>query len=218
MGISAVVSALAALSLITDSAHGQTVYGIESGVTSLSLDEDALDAIGFTITGTSDTVPANGGLDVGLEIDTDISPDDMFMFTWDGEFLAGPGIIPHKGTLELNSLIQIGNFVALYDDERFEEANSGFFLQDNADLEGLILFDVSDTDKNAFDGVNWTVDTTDLFIAPEFAEFLGDPSLTGQDIGDIRLDAVAFAKAVPEPSSSILVLLAGAFFLHRRRR
>lgn len=215
------LAAAAAVAVTVSPANAQTVYGVESGTTSISLHKAVLDSIGYTVTGTSGTTTAAAGYAAGFSIDTTTTAEQMFRFTAAPDFTPGTGIIEHVGTFELNDAIHLGNFVLEFDAGRMSEATTGFFVTDAADLEGQVLFDVGIPFSNSFDGTEWHLIDSDLFIAPEFATFLGDAGLSGQDIGDLRLDALASAKkkdAVPEPSSALLFVMGGATLILRRRR
>ena len=201
-------------------AVGQTIYGIESGTTSITLHKAALDTVNYTITGTSGTTTPAADYAAGFSIDTTTSAEQMFMFTADPEFTPGAGIIEHTGTFEINSVINLGNFVVEFDDTRMTEANSGFFVTDGADLADQVLFDIGNPVSNTFNGTEWHAIDSNLYVAPEFASFLGDAALTGQDFGDLRLDALTLIKSgeIPEPSTALLMCFGGLAVIARRRR
>lgn len=221
----ATLAGVIALSASVSNVSAQTVYGIESGTSSITLHKAALNTLGYTIAGTTDTVTPAVGYDAGFSIDTSTNAESIFMFTADPDFTPGPGIIEHTGTFQLGTAqfpegaLDLGNFEIAFDSERMTDANSGFFVTDGADLDNQVLFDVGTPDSNVFNGTEWHFIDADLYVAPEFATFLGNEALLGQDFGDLRIDALTTSKSdkVPEPSTAILSFV-GAFVLFFRRR
>jgi hypothetical protein len=211
------LSALSVVSLIAPEATAQSVYSIESGVTSISLSKPAFASLGFTITGMMDTVTPAAGYDTGLEISTTTKAKDRFCFTLD-PFLPGEGIIEHTGTIQFEGGISIGNFEVAFDSSRVGVANSGFFITDRADLAGEILFDIGSSAADTIDATEFTIGDSDLLVAPEFASFLGSGGFAGTDVGDFRVDALVQLKTVPEPSTALLTLVGGIFLVFRRKR
>ncbi|MCB1097751.1 MAG: PEP-CTERM sorting domain-containing protein [Verrucomicrobiales bacterium] len=224
------LAGLLATCALISAASAQTVYGIDSGVTSLTLHKAALDTLGFTIVGTSDTTTASVGYDTGLSISTTTAAAEKFTFTADPDFTPGPGLIEHTGTLLLGTAlapagaVTLGNFDISFDSERMTAANSGFFLTDGADFDSQILFDIGTPVSNVFNGSEWHFVDSNLFVSPEFATFLGNPALTGQDFGDLRIDALTSitkkggGDKVPEPSTVLLACFGGFALFFRRRR
>ena len=90
--------------------------------------------------------------------------------------------------------ITLGDFSIGFDADRITDTASGFFVTDNQDLAGTPLFDVSSSDGLSIEGVNVTLEQADLLLAPELAEVLGIPDVTGADVGDVRIDAKASLK------------------------
>lgn len=222
----AMLAGAIALCASISTTSAQTVYGIQSGTSSVTLHKAALDTLGYTVVGQADTVTPVVGYDAGFSIDTTTNAEDMFMFTADPAFTPGMGIIEHVGTFNLGTALlpegalSLGNFVIAFDQERLTAANSGFFVTDGADLDNQILFDVGNPSSNVFNGTEWHFIDSDLFLANEFATFLGQPALSGQDFGDLRIDALTLEKSgkVPEPSTALLSGLGAFVLLFRRRR
>jgi hypothetical protein len=49
---------------------------------------------------------------------------------------------------------------------------------------------LSDPQSVNFDGENLAIADSDLLVSSEFASVLGNESLAGTDIGDVRIDAI----------------------------
>ena len=201
---------------LAPTAWSQSVYGIDSGVTSISFHKPVLDSLGFIISGTEGTVAPADGFQSGFQISQSTAPGDAFCFTLD-PFEPGSGIVEHSGTIEISGAFSMGNFEVQYDATRESATHSGFFLTDKADLD-TVLFDVGTPDSDTINESVFIIDRADLLIAPEFANnILGDPGLVNVDAGDLRVDALVGLKRIPEPSTAILSLF-GVLLVVRRRR
>jgi hypothetical protein len=153
------LAGLLATCVLISTASAQTVYGIQSGTTSISLHKAALDTLGFTVVDSPNTVTPAAGYQAGFSIDTTTSAADMFTFTADPAFTPGTGIIEHTGTFVLGTAalpagaLTLGNFEIAFDSGRMIAANSGFFVTDRADFDSQVLFDISIPDSNTFNGM-----------------------------------------------------------------
>lgn len=211
------LSGLGIVALMAPAAKAQTVYGIESGVTSMRFDKDAVDNLGFQIEGAANTVQPAPDYEIGFNIGSSTNPKDHFCFTIE-PFVPGEGIIAHTGTIEFTGGISIGNFEVAFDASRLSLEKSGFFVTDQADFPGQILFDIGVPASDVINATEFTINEADILVAPEFATLLNDAGLVGSDIGDLRVDALVGAKPIPEPSAAFLSLLGGMFLVFRRKR
>jgi hypothetical protein len=186
----------------------QEVFEVESGRTSVFLDDSVLASANLNLTQT-DAAEANtegfpeGEPAVGFEI----TPETDFTFTQENGFTPVDGTIEHSGSLTFEGLGTVGDFSIGFDPSRDTDTTSGFFVADTLDTDA-ILFDLGDPQTANFDGENLTIAGSDLLVSPEFASLLGNQSLAGTDIGGARIDAVAqpddpLADAVREFADSL---------------
>jgi hypothetical protein len=70
----------------------QGVYGVDSGITSMSLDSAAVARLGYAVTGSSGTVGAQGGLQFGFDILSELS-DFIFTIEEDATAVGQGGIL-----------------------------------------------------------------------------------------------------------------------------
>ena len=211
-------------------ASGQGVYGVDSGISSISLDSTAVARLGYAVTGSSGTVGAQGGLQFGFNILSELS-DFVFTIEEDSTAIVQGGILSHAGWIELDDdgvpgtgIISLGNFEIGVDPARASETVSGAFIRDTLGTNSIV-FDIKPlgpTDINpTSDGEAFTLHTADLLISPELYALLGSPDgiAPGDFLGSIRIDASASSiDAVPEPSTGLLALLGGALLIFRRCR
>lgn len=209
--------AAAALASLPTQAQA-TTFEVDSGVTSVFLDLPLLESgAGLFLTGTENTVdPAEDPFQVGFNI----LPETDFSFSDEGGFTFLGGTIEHEGTITFNDSVTVGDFSIGFNADRIDDttAASGFFVQDTATL-GAVLFDLTNVvpelagDAATLNG--------DLLVSPEFADFLGDASLTGVEVGAAQTNATvaeATAQDVPEPMSLLgLLAVGGALVAYRRR-
>jgi hypothetical protein len=188
-------------------------FQVESGVTSVFLDLPLLESIGLNLTGTSDDIapPVSADFLVGFEI----TDDTDFNFSDEGGFTLIGGSIEHTGSITFNDAITVGNFSIGFDASRATGAATGFFVQDTLDT-GAILFDVASI-VPTFDGENLAI-AGDLLVSPEFAGVLGNPDLTGALVGKAQTNSVTAPVSVPEPTSSLMLLVGGAAVVAGRRQ
>ncbi|MEZ5328393.1 MAG: PEP-CTERM sorting domain-containing protein [Verrucomicrobiales bacterium] len=228
--ISQIASSLFLLSLAAQGASAQGVYGVDSGVTSLSLDATAVAGLGYTVTGSSGTVSAQGGHQFGFDILSELS-DFIFTIEEDTSATVQGGILSHLGWIELDNdgdpgtgIITLGNFEIGVDLARASDTVSGAFIRDTLGTNSIV-FDIkplSPTEINPVsDGGTFTLQSSDLLISPELYALLGSPDgiAAGDFLGSIRIDAnTSRVDAVPEPSTGLLAILGGAVIFLRRRR
>ena len=108
-------------------------------------------------------------------------------------FTPGDGAIQHEGTVTFNDNVVVGNFGVGFNSERVGDSRSGFFVNDNADLNTL-LFDVSNPDNLTVENQELSLSGADLLVSSEFAQFLSgeglaSEDLTGADVGDVQIQA-----------------------------
>lgn len=221
------------------SAQAATLYQVTSGVTSLNVDNAALDllsGLGLAFSNSFETVTPAEGFAFGFEIlppteDSNLVGTD-FTFTFDETtqaFAPVGGQIEHTGGLsfEVNSFdpvtnpngltlfspLEIGDFSIGFD--------GGFFITDNITT-GLPLFDLAVNTAPRLSDRTLLVSSVDVLVSEEFNNVLENASgnfelnLTGARIGSAQINAEA-AK-VPEPGTVLaLVSIAGALLAVRRR-
>ena len=199
-------------------------YQVQSGTTSLSLsgittdslDKDALSPLSLSSKLDFDIVPPsnNPGI-VGTN----------FTFSYDDQtkaFTPLSGAIEHTGSIAFNvdttklallSPFEIGNFSLEFD-------NAGYYLRDNVST-GQRLFDLKINNAPTFDGTNLLIEGADVAFSQDFDTILDnaagyDVALAGLTVGQARVSATA----VPEPEANIgisLILAAGMAAIIRRR-
>ncbi|PSO48865.1 MAG: hypothetical protein BRC33_08475 [Cyanobacteria bacterium SW_9_44_58] len=108
-------------------------------------------------------------------------------------FAPGEGVIQHQGTVTFNEQVTVGNFGIDFSAERQGDSRSGFFVNDNADL-NTVLFDVGNPDTLTVQNQQLTVSGADLLVSSELAQFLSEQGLasddlTGADVGDVQIQA-----------------------------
>ena len=200
-------------------------YQIQSGTTSLSLDQNLLSSLGLNFSSAVDTTTPASGFDLGFSIIPPSSESGVlgtnFTFSYDdatSTFTPLSGTIEHSGSvvfdvdttkLALLSPLEIGDFSI--DSDRF-------FVRDNFST-GLRLFDLQPNSTPVFDGKN-LVTSADVLFSQEFNDVLGnaagnDLNLTGVKVGQAQLNATAVPE--PETNAAIAVLMTtGAVAIKRR--
>ena len=162
--------------------------GIQDGTTSVTLDEELIaDATGLTVKSADNTVEPLDGFAVGF----DISEDSDILLS-KNDFAPIAGEIEHTGTVTFSSDagdITVGDFTIAFDAHRRTGHASGFFVE-NTVGEDLILFDVGIPDSLGVTDTELSLGRADLLVSEEFASFLGDPSLTGADVGDAAINGI----------------------------
>ena len=163
---------------------------VRSGTTSVSLDLPLLElAAGITfVDANTDGEAFSSEFQLGFPIieDTD--------FSFETEpFAPVNGTIEHSGTVTLNlndTEVTVGDFSIGFNASRVSDTTSGFFVSDTTEdvLNLEILFDISAA-PNVTTESGLTISEADLLVAPELADAIGSPILTGADIGDTRIDA-----------------------------
>ncbi|MEM6592104.1 MAG: PEP-CTERM sorting domain-containing protein [Cyanobacteria bacterium P01_C01_bin.73] len=218
------LSTIVAVSVIAPSIAHSATFQAESGVTSVFLDFDALETLGITLAGADGVVdPASSDFQVGFAI----TPETDFTFSDDNGFTPISGTIEHSGSISLaidtlGGDVALGDFTIGFDANRVSDTTSGFFVQDNLDLD-TVLFDIDMPDTLALDDDSLTL-VADLLVAPEFAEILTTlekPDLTGVEIGAARTDANLVAvsdggASVPEPATVLGLVGVGAAVLSQK--
>ena len=195
------------------SAQNADVVG---GATSVLLDVDLLStAAGLDLSGVSNDV-IDGNLGNG-SVAFDINPRDAaslptsFSYT-PGTLAPFSGTIEHTGSVFFNDdSVEVGNFTIGFDENRVAGDNSGFFVESTTGV-AAILFDIGNITNLSAANDSLFIEAS-LLVSPEFAGFLGDAGLTGADVGDAAVKAVA----VPEPSALIAIAATSMFCIRRRR-
>ncbi|AFY75698.1 hypothetical protein Ple7327_0226 [Pleurocapsa sp. PCC 7327] len=169
----------------------QEVFEVESGLTSVFLDESVLADANLKLTQTDAAEPNTESFPEGAPaVGFEITPKTDFTFTQENGFTPVDGTIEHSGSLTFEGLGTVGDFSIGFDPSRDTDTASGFFIADTLDTDE-ILFDLGDPETANFDGENLTIAGSDLLVSPELASLLGNESLAGTDIGGARIDAVA---------------------------
>jgi hypothetical protein len=216
-----------------------SLYRVESGTTSLSVDAAALElleSLGLSLGGTFDTVTPADGFAVGFDI---LPPSEdaavvgsTFNFDFDTTtqaFAPVSGLIEHIGGLSFDvdtfdpttnpdglalfSPLEIGDFSIGFD--------GGFFITDNVTT-GLPLFDLVVNAAPTLNQRQLQVSGVDVLVSSNFNALLSnaagspDLGLTGAKIGTAQIDASA--SKVPEPGTIAAIALAGGVALFSRRR
>ena len=136
-------------------------------------------------------------------------------FVFDSESLSPfSGTFEHTGTISFNNDTTVGDFQIAFSDSR-PEGTSGFFVRTTLsedEAENIPLFDVPEITGDpggatASFGMDFFNVDGPLLVAPELATFFGDENLSGLTIGAVKKRADA--QPVPEPSSLVLLGLAG---------
>ena len=175
------------------------VSEVQSGVTSVGLDLDLLESAANLVLVDTETItsPISDAFQVGFEI-TDASDFSYAV----SPFTPIDGTIEHTGTLNLSiddndadAELSIGNFSIGFDASRVSDANSGFFVADTLEDNGLeILFDIGNPGSASIGVRSLDLGDADLLVAPEFAAVLSSlglaaSDLTGADVGDASINA-----------------------------
>ncbi|MEM8779299.1 MAG: hypothetical protein AAGF26_10595 [Cyanobacteria bacterium P01_G01_bin.49] len=163
---------------------------VNSGTTSVSLNLPLLElAAGITlVSANTDGEPFSSEFQLGFPIVEDTN------FSFETEpFAPVDGTIQHSGTVTLNlndAPVTVGNFLIGFDASRLSDTASGFFVSDTTEdvLDLEILFDIS-APGNVATEEGLIISEADLLVAPELADALGSDSLTGADVGDVRIDS-----------------------------
>lgn len=203
--------------LTTGTASKAQDADVVGGQTSVLLDTQVLSsAAGLDLSGVSSDV-GTGSLGTGsVAFNINARDNDMLPTTLSytpGTLEPFVGTIEHTGSVFFNdNSIEVGNFTIGFDGDRAAGDNSGFFVESTTGV-AAILFDVGAVTQLS-PGPDALLIEASLFVSPEFAIFLGNTGLTGADVGDARVSAVA----VPEPSSALgLCFVAGVLGLRRKR-
>lgn len=183
---------------------------VTGGQTNVLLDVPLLSSVGLVLSGVGGPViaPGNLGADsVAFPInarDAD-APALATTFMYTPVSLAPfSGTIEHSGTVLFNDdSLEVGNFTIGFDAARVSDLASGFFVADNVTFAGVPLFDVGIPSA-----LSATTDmlmiAANLLVSPELAGVLQNIGLSGVDVGDALVEAVA----VPEPGTTALMLSA----------
>lgn len=209
---------LAATLAVSSQANAVSVLG---GQTNVLLDVPLLASVGLSLSGVGGPVIAPGNL----------GPDSV-AFSINGRDAAAPalpttfrfsagtlapfsGTIEHIGTVLFNDgALEVGNFTIGFDAARAGAATSGFFVADNVTFAGVPLFDVG-IPSALTASTDMLMIAANLLVSTELAGVLGNLGLTGVDVGDALVEAVA----VPEPGALSLMLaglLLGGLVVARR--
>lgn len=207
-------------------------YQVESGVTSLSIDESALEvleSLGLSFNSANNTVTPANGFDFGFDIlprsSTFLGTDFTFNYD-DATSVLSPlsGTIEHVGSLlfdvdteqlTLFSPLEIGNFSIGFDE--------GFSIRDTFTT-GLPLFDLAiNANPVLEDNKDLEIANVDVLLSQEFADLLTNyvgsdlsEQLAGTVVGQAQISANV--SKVPEPGSVVAILVAASSALAFRRR
>jgi hypothetical protein len=198
-----------------------SAVSVVSGQTNVLLDTPLLASVGLSLSGVGGPVIAPGNLgpdSVAFPINgRDAAAPALpttFSFTA-GTLAPFSGTIEHMGTVLFNDgTLEVGNFTIGFDAARAGAMTSGFFVADNVTFAGVPLFDVGIPSALTATGT-WLTVAANLLVSSELAGVLGNADLTGVDVGDALVEAVA----VPEPGTLSLVLaglLLGGIAVSRR--
>ena len=192
-------------------------YQIQSGTTTLSLDND-LSPLGLSYKLDFDMIsPSNDPGIVGTN----------FTFSYDDQtqaFTPLSGAIEHTGSVAFNvdqtqlallPTFEIGDFSLEFDD-------AGYYLRDNVST-GQRLFDLKINNAPTFDGTNLLIEGADVAISQDFETILNNAAgyevnLAGFTVAQARVSANATAVPEPEANVGISLLLAAGMAVTIRRR
>lgn len=185
-----------------------SAVGVLGGQTNVLLDTGLLASVGLSLSGVGGPVIAPGNLgpdSVAFAINgRDASAPALpttFKYT-PGTLAPFSGTIEHTGTVLFNDgALEVGNFTIGFDAARAGAATSGFFVADNVTFVGVPLFDVGIPSALTASS-SWLMVAANLLVSSELAGVLGNMGLTGVDVGDALVEAVA----VPEPDTLSLML------------
>ena len=218
INFAAIISILA----ISSFAQAADVIG---GQTNVALDFATIEtATGLALSGVSGDVISPGNIPDSVAFG--INPRDAASlpttFSYDSSDFLGTfsGTIEHTGSVFFNmDTVEVGNFTIGFDGGRAGTDPgdpSGFFVESTTGV-AAILFDVVNIDlPNLVASDAELKIPAELAISNEFATFLNLPNLEGAVVGSALVEGV-----VPEPSSSLLLLVALgglAHFVRPRRK
>ena len=192
-------------------------YQIQSGTTTLSLDND-LSPLGLSYKLDLDIIPPSN--DPGI-VGTN------FTFSYDDQtqaFTPLSGTIEHTGSVAFNvdqtqltllPTFEIGDFSLEFDD-------AGYYLRDNVSTRER-LFDLKINNAPTFDGTNLLIEGADVAISQDFETILNNAAgyevnLAGFTVAQARVSANATAVPEPEANVGISLLLAAGMAVTIRRR
>ncbi|WP_146134098.1 hypothetical protein [Chlorogloea sp. CCALA 695] len=192
-------------------------YQIQSGTTTLSLDND-LSPLGLSYKLDLDIIPPSQ--DPGI-VGTN------FTFSYDDQtqaFTPLSGAIEHTGSIAFNvdqtqlallPTFEIGDFSLEFDD-------AGYYLRDNVSTRQR-LFDLKINNAPTFDGTNLLIEGADVAVSQDFETILNnaagyDVNLAGFTLAQAQISATATAVPEPEANVGISLLLAAGMAATIRRR
>ena len=196
---------------------------LTGGEITLDLNEDVLDAFA-EVTSVTPDVTVIGSIDSGFDqLVFDINSRDALSNPTTFEYsIPDPldpdpdGTVGTSGSIFFNEGIfgrpefSIGDLEFGFDASRINPNNSGFFAESTTGFVGIV-FDIgeggslvaTETDLEFF---------SDIFLSPELATALSQPSLAGALIGTFEIDAV------PEPTGLSCCVIFGIVMTLSRRR
>jgi hypothetical protein len=160
------------------------------GTTSVFLNLPLLSsAAGLNLTSAnSDGRPASSAYQVGFPI----LPSTDFRYAV--PFSPAGGTIRHSGTVTFNNSVTVGDFDIGFDASRATNGRSGFFVASTTGVKAT-LFDLGSPSSLSASRGLLRIGRTPLLVSPEFANFLGNPKLTGAEVGAAAVNgAASFAK------------------------
>ncbi|NJL10759.1 MAG: PEP-CTERM sorting domain-containing protein, partial [Calothrix sp. SM1_7_51] len=194
---------------------------VNSGVTSVFLDEPLLESVGLDLTGASNTVSPSSDFLVGFNI----APNTNFTFNNNNGFSLIGGSIEHSGSVTFNDALTVGNFSIGFDQSRASGSASGFFVKDTITT-NAVLFDIANI-APAVNGNNLQING-DLLVSQELAGVLNNQTLRGAAVGRAQTNATTITTTtvptssnqstrVPEPTSALGFLAVGVGMITLRK-
>lgn len=200
------------MSALSIEVNAQSVYLLDSGTTSIRLENTFMANAGLSVAVLTDTAVPASGFEAGFNI---IDTTD-FCFEIDSGFAPIHGEIGHSGSVQLDQgalgIFGIGNFEIAYG----KSVPGKLELYDS--FLGTRLFEINDPDAATLIGNDFAFGDSDLIVTNEFATFLQNGGLAGQVAGQLRIDGVASIKSVPEPQTALLAGIGLILLAGRRRR
>lgn len=140
-------------------------------------------------------------IDIRILEDTDLNQESDSVFGGQ-DFFTATGEIEHEGEIVFETTaghITVSDFTIGFDASRQAQDISGFFVESSVDgiaSDNTILFDLGNPNNLESSENELSLDYADVLITPEFSEVLlstglATDDLTGNDVGDLSIDAIA---------------------------
>jgi hypothetical protein len=207
--VSFALAAGAFLLLQSPRASFAATVNVTGGQTSIAFDAAALTTAGLTISGNTGGVVTPGELpnSLGFPINARDAAARPTTFAYDPANFptSATGTIEHTGTVQFNTnpALDVGDFSIGFDATRTGTLNgaaSGFFIQSNAALPGIV-FDLGQPTNQTATDTNLTIDAN-VLASPEFAAALMTNQVTTTDVsgsvlGTGRINATVMGEQPP---------------------